>query len=79
MDNLFKIFTIHFPGKRVYIEKTYGTIEEKLNYIKDDKDHKLYSILEKYPNPEVRFECFKDKNCNEIFVALKYIKYKLLN
>ena len=78
MDNLRKIFTIHFPGKRVYIEKTFGTIEEKVNFIKDDKDHRLYSIFKEYPNPEIRFECFKDENCNERYVALKYLNYNLL-
>ena len=79
MDNLRKIFTIHFPGKRVYIEKTFGTKEEKLNFIKDNKDHKLYPMFKDYPNPEIRFECYKDENCNERYVALKYLNYNLLN
>ena len=29
-----KIFSIHFPGKKVYIENTYGTIEEKIKKLK---------------------------------------------
>ena len=48
-----QIFTIHFPDKRVYIERTYRTIEEKINFIKDDKDHRLYSMFKDYPNPEI--------------------------
>ena len=74
-----QIFTIHFPDKRVYIERTFRTIEEKINFIKDDKDHRLYSMFKVYPNPEIRFECFKDENCNERLVASKYLNFKLLN
>ena len=76
---IFKIFTIHFPDKRVYIERTCIPIEEKINFIKDNKDHRLYSMFKDYPNPEIRFECVKDENCNEISVALKYLNFKLLN
>ena len=54
-------------------------IEEKINFIKDNKDHRLYSMFKDYPNPEIRFECVKDENCNEISVALKYLNFKLLN
>ena len=45
MDNcLQKIFTIHFPGKKVYIENTCKSIYDKMEDIKNDKDHNLYSI-----------------------------------
>ena len=77
MDNYFqKIFTIHFPGKKVYIENTYKSLYDKMEDIKNDKDHKLYSLLKEYPNPEIRVEC-----CNKKSVALKYRKdnYKILN
>ena len=42
-----KVFTIHFPEKRVYIEYTFKTLEEKMEEIKKDKDHQLYGILKK--------------------------------
>ena len=77
MDNYFqKIFSIHFPGKKVYIENTYKSLYDKMEDIKNDKDHKLYSFLKEYPNPEIRVEC-----CNKKSVALKYRKdnYKILN
>ena len=82
MDNYFqKIFTIHFPGKKVYIENTYKSLYHKMEDIKNDKDHKLYSLLKEYPNPEIRVECNKDVICNKKSVALKYRKdnYKILN
>ena len=76
-----KIFTIHFPEKKVYIENTCKSLHEKMEYIKNDKDHYLYPLLKEYPNPEIRFECFIDGGCNKKSVALEYIKdsYKLLN
>ena len=61
-----KIFTIHFPGKVVYIENTYGTIEEKIEKIKNDKDHCLYY----YFNPKIIKEEDKDKKQ----VAVKYYR-----
>ena len=68
-----KIFSIHFPGKKVYIENTYGTIEEKIEKIKDDKDHILYS----YFKPKI----IKEEDNNKKQVARKYYKdwYTLLN
>ena len=45
MDNcLQKIFTIHFPGKKVYIENTCKSLYDKMEDIKNDNDHNLYSI-----------------------------------
>ena len=81
MDNKFqKIFTIHFPERRVYIEHTFDKLEERMERIKDNRDHKLYKMLREYPNPEIRFECYKDENCkSEILVSLKYLNFKLLN
>ena len=82
MDNYFqKIFSIHFPEKKVYIENTYKSLYDKMEDIKNNKDHQLYSLLKEYPNPEVRVECYKDGSCNKKSVALKYIKdnYKILN
>ena len=78
-----KIFSIHFPEKRVYIENTCKSLHDKMEYIKNDKDHLLYPLLKDYPDPEVRFECFQDGSCyeNKKEVANKYIKdsYKILN
>ena len=77
MDNYFhKIFTIHFPGKKVYIANTCLSIIDKMECIKNDKDHRLYLLLKEYPNPEIRVEC-----CDKKSVALKYRKdnYKVLN
>ena len=82
MDNNFqKVFTIHFPERKVYIEHTFKTLYEKMEDIKKDKDHKLYTMLKEYPNPEIRFECYRDKSCNEKLVYLNYRKnyYKILN
>ena len=71
-----KIFTIHFPDKKVYIENTCKSLHDKMEYIKNNKDHLLYSMLQKYPNPEIREEGSSKKE-----VANKYIKdsYKILN
>ena len=82
MDNCpQKFFTIHFPEKKVYIENTCKSLYDKMEDIKNDKDHYLYSLLKEYPNPEIRVECYKDKLCNKTSVALKYRKenYKILN
>ena len=78
-----KIFTIHFPDKKVYIENTSKSFHDKMEYIKNDKDHLLYSLLKEYPNPEIRFECFQDESCfkNKQEIAKEYSKdfYKILN
>ena len=76
-----KIFTIHFPDNKVYIEHTFKDLNDKMNDIKNDKDHYLYSLLKEYPNPEIVLECYKDESCDRKSVALKYRKdnYKILN
>ena len=82
MDNSSQqIFTIHFPGRRVYIEHTFKTLEEKMKEIKEDKDHRLFTMLKEYQNPEIRFECYRDQSYNEKLVPLNYRKnyYKILN
>ena len=58
---LCKIFTIHFPENRVYIEHTSGTLYDKMELIENDRDHILYSMLKEYPNPEIRVECYRDQ------------------
>ena len=50
-----------------------------MKFIKDNKDHILYPAFKDYPNPEIRFECYKDKNCNERYIRLKYLNFNLLN
>ena len=81
MVNIFKIFTIHFPGKKVYIEITCKSLNDKMEEIKNNKDHNLYSMLKEYPNPEIRFERYTVQLCNKMPVASKYKKdnYKILN
>ena len=78
-----KIFSIHFPEKRVYIENTCKSLHDKMEYIKNDKDHLLYPLLKDYPDPEVRFECFQNGSCyeNKKEVAREYRKdfYEILN
>ena len=69
-----KIFSIHFPEKRVYIENTCKSLHDKMEYIKNDKDHLLYLLLKDYPDPEVRFECFQDGSCNKKEVDKDYFK-----
>ena len=73
MDNYKKVFSIHFPERKVYILSTYSEIEEKMENIKNDKDHLLY----RYLNPIIKEEV----NDSEKEVANKYIKdsYKILN
>ena len=77
-----KIFSIHFPDKKVYIENTCKSLYDKMDYIKNDKDHVLYSILKEYPNPEIVVECYRDGNYDiKKTIVNKYIKdsYKILN
>ena len=78
-----KIFSIHFPGKKVYIENTFKSLYDKMEDIKNDKDHNLYLLLKEYPNPEFRFECFQDETFYKIKqkVAMEYSKdnYEILN
>ena len=75
MDDI-KVYSIHFPKKQVYVDSTVYTFEEKIKQIKNNKDHSLYEILQKYPNPEIREEGFSKKE-----VVEKYSKdcYKILN
>ena len=76
MEDIKKVFSIHFPEKQVYVESTVYSFDEKIKQIKDNKDHLLYEILQKYLNPEIREEGFSKKE-----VANNYIKdsYKILN
>ena len=77
-----KIFSIYFPGNRVYIENTFRSLYNKMEYIKNDKDHELYTLLQEYPNPEIRVECYKDGTYDtKKSIVLKYKKenYKILN
>ena len=78
-----KIFSIHFPEKKVYIENTSKSLHDKMEYIKNDKDRLLYPLLKDYPDPEVRFECFQNGSCyeNKKEVAKEYKKdfYEILN
>ena len=73
MVNPKKVFSIHFPERKVYILSTYSEIEEKMEDIKKDKDHILY----RYINPIIKEEV----NDSEKEVTNKYIKnsYKVLN
>ena len=76
MEDIKKVISIHFPGKQVYVDSTVYTFDEKIKQIKNNKDHSLYSILQKYPNPEIREESSSKKE-----VVEKYSKdcYKILN
>ena len=76
MEDNKKVYSIHFPGKQVYVDSTVYTFDEKIKQIKDDKDHSLYSMFQKYPNPEIREEGSSKKE-----VVEKYSKdcYKILN
>ena len=76
-----KIFTIHFPDKKVYIENTYQSLYDKMEEIKNNKDHNLYSLLKEYPNPSIKVEFYNGHQSDKKLVASKYLKdnYKLLN
>lgn len=52
-----KIFTIHFPGKKVYVENTCQSFTDKMQEIKNDRDKLLEmgDLFNKYPNPEIRY------------------------
>ena len=78
---LCKIFTIHFRGKRVYIGHTSNSLYDKIENMKNDRDHDINFMFKKYPNPEIRVECYGDQICNMKLVASKYLKdkYKILN
>ena len=54
-----KIFTIHFPEKKVYIENTCKSLYDKMEEIENNKDHQLFTMLKEYPNPEIRVECLE--------------------
>ena len=51
-----KVFSIHFPENQVYVNSTCYPLEEKIEKIKDDPDHKLYNVFKVYPDPEIREE-----------------------
>ena len=55
-------------------------LEEKLEDIKKNKDHDLYYILQKYPNPKIQAEGYKH-TVSEKEIASRYSKdwYKILN
>ena len=57
----YKIFSIHFPGKRVYVTHTLTTIYEKMQSIKNDKDHEIFNLLQEYPNPKIILEYVKNE------------------
>ena len=75
-----KIFSIHFPGRKVYVNSTFKKLNEKMKYIKEDKDHCLYYIFKKYPNPEILFEGYENLTSKKEVVRTYYRDwYKILN
>ena len=46
MEDNKKVYSIHFPGKQVYVDSTVYTFDEKIKQIKDDKDHSLYFMFQ---------------------------------
>ena len=56
MADIKKVFSIHFPENHVYVNSTCYSLEEKIELIKNDRDHKLYHMLKYYPNSEIREE-----------------------
>ena len=68
------------------VNTTCKSLHDKMEYIKNNKDHDLYLLFQEYPNPEVRFECFQNCDCSKKFcvcnkktVALEYKKKKNYN
>ena len=51
-----KVYSIHFPKNQVYVNSTCYPLEEKIEKIKDDPDHKLFKVFKVYPDPEIREE-----------------------
>ena len=51
-----KVFSIHFPENQVYVNSTCYPLEEKIEKIKDDPDHKLFKVFKVYSDPEIREE-----------------------
>ena len=77
-----RIFSIHFPDKKVYIENTCKSFPDKMDEIKNDKDHELFTLLKEYPNPEIRFERFQEvwnKNKQEVAKEYRNNNYEILN
>ena len=68
-----KVFSIHFPENKVYIESTSTTIEERIENIKNDKDHVLYRFF----NPEIREEDSVSKK--EVADKYLYKGYRIMN
>ena len=50
------VYVIIFPGKKVYIGNTCIPIEERINFLKKDKDDKLYYLFKEFPNQQILFE-----------------------
>ena len=76
-----QIYSIHFPGNKVYIDKTIYTLKDKFEMIKDDKDYLLYKMFKEYPNPEIKFECYNDLPDNLRLIHNKYERdfYEIIN
>ena len=80
-NNRQKIFSIHFPEKKVYIENTSGLLYDRMNTIRNDMDHLLYRMLKEYPFPEIKVESYWDDKYDKKLIASKYKKenYEILN
>ena len=72
MDINKKVFSIHFPERKVYVVSTHSEINKKMEDIKNDKDNILY----RYFNPLI----IEEENTKEEVIN-KYTKesYNILN
>ena len=50
------VYVIIFPDKRVFIGQTNKSIEEKIEYQKQDPDDMVHDLFKEYPNPQILFE-----------------------
>ena len=80
------VYVILFPDKRVFIGQTYKSIEEKIEYQKQDLNDRVYPLFKECPNPQILFEykyfdSFKDVIEEERKLIKKYDNdgYKIYN
>ena len=72
MDITKKVFSIHFPERKVYVVSTHSEINKKMEDIKNDKDNIIY----RYFNPLI----IEEENTKEEVIN-NYTKesYNILN
>ena len=81
MDDIKKGFSIHFfLENKCMLIALLKNQRKKQKKLKKDKDHKLYTILEEYPNPEIREEGYINSvSEKEVFRRYHKDSYTIIN